>query len=173
MRAALALGSNLTSHFGAPAANLQEALHRLRGLGQVTKISSFFDTAPVGYTDQPRFLNAAAILETDLRPVELLRGLLAIEASMGRLRTADTPPKGPRIIDLDLLLYEDEQGHSLILQDADLVLPHPEMHRRAFVLGPLAEVAPEMIHPIQCLTALELLGRLNASESVLHDPHCL
>ncbi len=163
MRAAIALGSNLPSHFGDPSANLREALHRLTDLGTVTAASSFFDTAPIGYTDQPRFLNAAAILDTDLGPLELLRGLLRLEQTMGRRRTADMPPKGPRVIDLDLLLYEDSAGHSLILNDPDLVLPHPEMHRRAFVLEPLAEIAPTIRHPLQNRSASELLTALNAA----------
>ena len=162
MRAALALGSNLPSTFGDLAANLREALHRLRDLGEVTAISSFYDTAPVGYTDQPRFLNGAALLATDLGPLELLRGLLRIEESMGRRRRADMPPKGPRVIDLDLLLYEDSAGHSLVLNDPDLVLPHPEMHRRGFVLQPLAEIAPEMCHPVRNQSVGQLLQQVSA-----------
>ena len=148
MRAAIALGSNLSSRFGDPARNLGEALHRLRDLGEVIAVSSFHSTAPVGYTGQPRFTNAAALLETTLNPLDLLRGLLRIEQSMGRVRSADLPPKGPRIVDLDLLLYEDEHGHSLILNDPDLTLPHPELHKRGFVLAPLCEIAPGMVHPL-------------------------
>ena len=148
MRAAIALGSNLPSRFGDPAANLREALGRLNDLGTVTAVSSFHQTDPVGYTDQPRFTNAAALLETDLNPFDLMRALLAMEASMGRQRSADAPPKGPRIIDLDLLLYEDESARSLILNDPQLILPHPELHRRTFVLEPLAEIAPGMRHPV-------------------------
>ncbi len=136
MLAAIALGSNLPSHFGEPAANLREAIHRLGDLGQVSAVSTFYTTAPVGYRDQPEFTNAAALLHTELGPLELMRSLLAIEASMGRVRADDEPPKGPRIIDLDLLLYENEHGRSLILDDPDLILPHPAMHERRFVLQP-------------------------------------
>ena len=142
MTAAIALGSNLPSPFGDRAANLQEALRRLEALGRVTAVSSFHDTDPVGYEDQPRFLNAAALLETKLSPIDLLRGLLAIEHTMGRDRE-NAPPKGPRVIDLDLLLFGD-----VVLQTPELTLPHPGMHERRFVLAPLAEVAPEMEHPV-------------------------
>ena len=148
MLAAIALGSNLPSRFGDPTANLHEALHRLQDLGKLTAVSSFHETEPVGYRNQPRFTNAAALLETDLNPLDLLRALLAIEQSMGRQRATDTPSKGPRIVDLDLLLYEDNHGHSLILNDPDLTLPHPELHNRKFVLAPLAEIAPNLEHPL-------------------------
>ena len=141
MTAAIALGSNLPSYFGDRAANLQEALRQLQTLGQVTAVSSFHDTDPVGYEDQPRFLNAAALLETELPPLDLLHALLAIEHAMGRDRST-APPKGPRIIDLDLLLYGN-----VILQTPELTLPHPAMHERLFVLAPLAEIAPKMLHP--------------------------
>ena len=131
MIAAIALGSNLSSHLGDRAANLHEALRQLKALGQVTAVSSFHDTDPVGYEDQPRFLNAAALLETEFPPLDLLHALLAIEHSMGRDRST-APPKGPRIIDLDLLLYND-----LIVQTPELTLPHPSLHERRFVLAPL------------------------------------
>lgn len=157
MLAAIALGSNLSSTYGDPAENLREAVHRLRDLGQVTAVSSFFETDPVGYTDQPRFTNAAAVLDTELGPLDLLGRLLEIERSMGRLRGTDVPAKGPRIIDLDVLLYDDGYGHSLILDDPDLQLPHPEMHRRRFVLEPLAEIAPEMVHPVLKQRVIDLL----------------
>jgi 2-amino-4-hydroxy-6-hydroxymethyldihydropteridine diphosphokinase len=159
MLAAIALGSNLPSRFGSPAANLREALRRLADLGHVTAVSSFHETDPVGYADQPRFLNAAALLETALSPLDLLRRLLAIEQAMGRIRAADTPPKGPRIIDLDLLLYQTAEG-SLILNDPDLTLPHPALHQRRFVLAPLAEIAPNMQHPIEHRSIGELLQQL-------------
>jgi len=141
MTAAIALGSNLPSEFGDREANLREALRRLAALGRVTAASSFHDTEPVGYTEQPRFLNAAALIETELWPLELLRGLLEIERAMGRDRES-APAKGPRVIDLDLLLYDDME-----LETPELTLPHPAMHERAFVLGPLAEIAPDWVHP--------------------------
>lgn len=157
MFAALALGSNLSSRFGDPSANLREALHRLGDLGEVVAVSNFRETEPVGYRDQPCFVNAAALLRTQLDPLSLMRALLAIEHGMGRDRSADLPPKGPRVIDLDLLLYEDDAGHSLVLDDPALVLPHPAMHERRFVLEPLAEIAPGMLHPVLQGTIADLL----------------
>ncbi len=152
--AAIALGSNLTSPFGDPAANLHEAIRRLGTLGDITAVSTFYATDPVGYLDQPRFLNAAALLETSLPPLDLLHNLLAIEHAMGRDRN-NAPPKGPRIIDLDLLLYGN-----IIMQSAELTLPHPAMHQRAFVLAPLAEIAPSMRHSTLHRTIAELLNQL-------------
>jgi len=156
MTAAIALGSNLSSRFGAPADNLREAIHRLDDLGTVTAVSRFHETDPVGYANQPNFLNAAALLETQISPLDLLRGLLAIEHSMGRDR-ASSPPKGPRVIDLDLLLYG-----SLVLDAPTLTLPHPSLHERRFVLVPLAELAPEWKHPTLELSIQQLLQALPA-----------
>ena len=150
--AAIALGSNLASRFGDPAANLDEAVRRLAGLGRVAAVSRFRSTAPVGFLDQPDFLNGAALLETALGPLELLRALLAIEVAMGRDRSASAPDKGPRIIDLDLLLYGD-----VVLAGPELTVPHPAMHERPFVLEPLAEIAPSWMHPVLQRTTLELL----------------
>jgi 2-amino-4-hydroxy-6-hydroxymethyldihydropteridine diphosphokinase len=157
--AAIALGSNLTSAFGGPAANLHEALRRMGPLGSVTAVSSFHVTEPVGYVDQPQFVNAAALLETSLAPLDLLRGLLAIEHAMGRDRTT-VPAKGPRVIDLDLLLYGD-----LVMQSEELTLPHPAMHERAFVLEPLAEIAPERVHPGLGTTVAEMLSSYTRAKS--------
>lgn len=152
--AAIALGSNLASSFGDREANLNEALRRLAILGEVKAVSIFRDTEPIDFLDQPRFLNAAALLETTLDPEALMRGLLAIEREMGRERDG-LPTKGPRIIDLDLLLY-DNTIHST----ADLTVPHPAMHERRFVLEPLNEIAPNMVHPVLKLTVSELLHHL-------------
>jgi 2-amino-4-hydroxy-6-hydroxymethyldihydropteridine diphosphokinase len=155
MLAAIALGSNLNSRFGAPTDNLMEALRRLEDLGHVTAVSRFHETDPVGYTDQPKFVNAAAVLETEVLPRDLLRGLLAIEHSMGRDRAA-TPPKGPRVIDLDLLLYGE-----VVLDDVVLTLPHPALHERRFVLAPLAEIAPGWQHPTLHRSVQQLLQVLD------------
>lgn len=152
--AAIALGSNLPSTFGDLEANLRRALTELSGLGRVLAVSSHLQTDPVGYTDQPRFVNAAAVLQTNLEPSALLHALLAIERRMGRDRSA-VVPKGPRIIDLDLILFDD-----VVLETPGLTLPHPEMHRRRFVLEPLAEISPTWLHPILQLTVAELLAQL-------------
>ena len=163
--AAIALGSNLHSSVsgvgGDRAANLREAVRRLGALGEVRAVSSFCDTAPVGLVAQPRFLNAAALLETAMEPVDLLRGMLEVERAMGRVRGV---AKGPRVIDLDLLLYGDRVDAS-----EELVLPHPEMERRAFVLEPLAEIAPGMVHPVLRMTVSEMLAQLrgDAKEAAL------
>ena len=167
MIAAIALGSNLPSRWGTAAETLNEAVHRLAALGDVVAISRSYQTDPVGFREQPRFTNAAALIRTTLGPLELMRGLLAVEQGMGRVRAADTPPKGPRVIDLDLLLYEGEHGHSLILSDRDLTLPHPAMHERAFVLEPLHEIAPEMMHPVLNRSVAELWTALSRESKFL------
>ena len=150
--AAIALGSNLASVWGDREANLREAVKRVAKLGTVRGVSSFHDTEPVGFTEQPNFLNGAMLLETKLEPVELMRALLAIERAMGRDR-ASVPGKGPRVIDLDLLLMDD-----VILQTDELTLPHPAMAERRFVLGPLAEIAPAMVDPVSGRTVWEMLA---------------
>jgi 2-amino-4-hydroxy-6-hydroxymethyldihydropteridine diphosphokinase len=154
--AAIALGSNLASEFGEPAANLREAVRRTAELGHVRAVSRFIETEPVGYTDQPNFQNAALLLDTDLEPLELMRGLLAIEREMGRDR-ALAPPKGPRIIDLDLLLLDD-----VVVASPEVTLPHPAMAERRFVLQPLAEIAPRFVDPLSGRTVAELLSLLDA-----------
>ena len=149
--AAIALGSNLDSGFGDREANLREAVRRIGSLGEVTAVSSFYDTEPEGFLDQPRFLNGALLLETELEPVALMRGLLGVERAMGRMRGGrereGAVAKGPRVIDLDLLLYREGEG-GVVMETEELTLPHPEMQERWFVLAPLAEIAPEWEHPV-------------------------
>lgn len=163
--AAIGLGANLPSQAGAPAETVAAAIDRLEAYGRVTARSGLYRTAPVGYIDQPAFVNAAVLLETELQPVPLLEALLGIERSFGRDRAAG-PPKGPRTLDLDLLLYDD-----LVLDDPALTLPHPAMHERRFVLAPLAEIAAEWRHPVLDRTIAELLAELRPDLSPGGDPH--
>ena len=125
----IGLGSNLPSIAGSPKTTLIAAVERLGSIGTVTAQSSFYETEPVGNTYQPRFLNAAVAIQTVLKPIEVLDQLLAIEREFGRDRS-QTPAKGPRTLDLDLLLMGD-----CVLSDDRLTLPHPEMAMRRFVLG--------------------------------------
>ncbi len=158
--AAIALGSNLESRFGNREANLSEAVRRIGGLGEVRVVSSFYDTEPVGFLEQPRFLNGALVLVTRLKPVALMRELLLVERAMGRERVGAVA-KGPRVIDLDLLLYGD-----VVLATEELTLPHPEMHDRRFVLEPLAEIAPEWMHPVLGVTVGTLLERIRGDREL-------
>ncbi len=158
--AAIALGSNLDSRFGDREANLREAVRRVGGLGEVRAVSSFFDTEPVGFLEQPRFLNGALVLETELEPVALMRELLGVERAMGREREGAVA-KGPRVIDLDLLLYGD-----VVMETEELTLPHPEMQDRRFVLEPLAEIAPDWVHPVLRVTVLAMLERVAADRGL-------
>jgi 2-amino-4-hydroxy-6-hydroxymethyldihydropteridine diphosphokinase len=137
-RAYVGLGSNL----GDREASIHAALDRLRATPgiEIVAVSSFRETEPVGYLAQPRFVNAAAAVETELTPRELLDALLAVERSLGRTR--EGPRYGPRTIDLDLLLYGDES-----LREPGLAVPHPRLHERAFALTPLAELDPALVVP--------------------------
>jgi 2-amino-4-hydroxy-6-hydroxymethyldihydropteridine diphosphokinase len=138
-RAYVALGSNL----GDRDATLRAAVARLAEAPgtMVTAVSSLVDTAPVGYTEQPRFLNGVAALETVLTARQLLDLLLRIEAELGRDR-ASVPAQGPRTLDLDLLLYGNAE-----IDEPGLRVPHPRLHERAFVLEPLAELDPGLEVP--------------------------
>jgi 2-amino-4-hydroxy-6-hydroxymethyldihydropteridine diphosphokinase len=161
--AAIGIGANLPSTVGAPAKTIAAAIERLAECGRVTAHSALYRTAPVGYVDQPAFVNAAVLLETELAPLPLLDALLGIERSFGRDRAAG-PPKGPRTLDLDLLLYKRgrlcEPADDLVVDEPGLTLPHPAMHQRRFVLAPLGEIAPEWRHPVLRRTIAELLAGL-------------
>lgn len=154
----LSLGSNV----GDRAAHLRDAQARLATLGRVVAVSSFYETEPLEFTAQPWFLNCALALETDLAPQELMKGILRIEEKMGRRRLQK---KGPRSIDIDILLVADA-----IMESKTLTLPHPAMDQRRFVLQPMAEIAPEATHPVLKKTVRELLDALPAGQAVARLP---
>jgi len=147
-RAYLSLGSNL----GDRAANLEAAIERLGEPGTVVARSALYETEPVEMEQQPWFLNCVVAIETELMPKQFLARILGIEQKMGRRRTE---PKGPRTIDIDILLF----GGSIV-DTATLTIPHPAMHQRRFVLEPLAEIAPELRHPALKKTVREMLDAL-------------
>lgn len=150
----IGLGANLPSLAGAPDRTIEAAITDLGAAGRVRSRSSLYRTEPVGYEQQPPFVNAAALLETDLDPEALLDRLLAVERSYGRDRARGVA-NGPRTLDLDLLLVDDR-----VVQSPRLTLPHPELARRRFVLAPLAEIAPGLRHPVLGWTIRELLAEL-------------
>jgi 2-amino-4-hydroxy-6-hydroxymethyldihydropteridine diphosphokinase len=146
----IALGSNL----GDREKILTTATDRLGRLGRVVARSSLYETEPVGYRDQPAFLNAVLGLETKLEPLPLLHALLSIERELGRDRSQGVH-NGPRTLDLDLLLVGDA-----IVAGKELTLPHPALSQRRFVLAPLAEIAPQLRHPQLKQTMADLLAYL-------------
>ncbi|HEV2105211.1 MAG TPA: 2-amino-4-hydroxy-6-hydroxymethyldihydropteridine diphosphokinase [Candidatus Eisenbacteria bacterium] len=158
MKAYIGLGANLGDREGTLRAAL-EALARLPD-STLVRASSMYDTEPVGVEDQPNFLNAVAQLDTLLTARQLLWNLLLIEKRLGRVRTQRW---GPRVLDLDLLLYGD-----LVVEEDDLRVPHPELTRRSFVLVPLVELDPLLVHPATGETLVQHLTRLGARPPVKH-----
>lgn len=150
----LSLGSNV----GDRVANLRAAIERLTGAGTVKATSGLYETEPVGFRDQPWFLNCVVALETGSTPRDLLAQALAIEEAMGRQRTR---PKGPRAIDIDILLFGDR-----VIDEPGLKIPHPAMHQRRFVLAPLVEIAAGVFHPAIKKTARQLLAGLPTGQAV-------
>jgi len=143
----LSLGSNI----GDRAANISRALDAMRQCGvRITRESSLYETEPVEFRDQDWFLNSVVEAETELPPLELMNAALAVERSLGRERRV---PKGPRLIDIDILLYGDSVVHT-----PDIDIPHPRMAARRFVLVPFAEIAPNALHPVLNKTLAELLN---------------
>lgn len=147
----LALGSNI----GDRLENIKNAIHYLEEKITILKVSTIIETEPYGVLDQPKFLNCVLKGNTNLKPQELLSFVLGIEEKMGRKRTIKW---GPRNIDIDILFYE-----SLIIENENLKIPHPELHKRAFVLIPLCEIAPDFIHPVFNKTMMNLKNELTKS----------
>jgi 2-amino-4-hydroxy-6-hydroxymethyldihydropteridine diphosphokinase len=155
-KAYIGLGSNL----GNRRANVEAALDCLNHPGEtrVLRVSKLTETDPVGGPPQPRFLNGVAEIETELAPEALLEKLLAIEEKLGRVRREKW---GPRVIDLDLLFYDDR-----VIDSPELKLPHPLIVQRTFVLQPLAELAPDLVHPETGKTIREHLKLLESKSSI-------
>ena len=148
----IALGTNL----GDRLANLRSAIESFAPELRVTRESTIYETPPWGFTDQPAFLNMVIEAETNLDPRALLVYLKKKEDELGRVKNFRN---GPRLIDLDILFYDD-----LIMNEENLIIPHPRLHQRAFVLMPLADIAPELEHPLLEKTIIELLQDVDTSE---------
>ena len=151
----LGLGSNL----GDRLENFRAGLEVLSRHIQVTRVSSIYETEPWGHRDQPLFLNGVCAGLTTLSPVDLLSALKEAEGELGR---EPSFPGGPRIFDADLLLYGD-----IVVKEPGLEVPHPRMRERAFVLTPLAEIVPHLVHPLERVTVGELLERVSGREGVV------
>jgi 2-amino-4-hydroxy-6-hydroxymethyldihydropteridine diphosphokinase len=157
-KAYISAGSNL----GDRQANLEFAVQSLKKIGAVENVSSCFETEPVGFLDQPWFLNSAIELETQFKPFQLLHYCQGIEASCGRMRTF---PNAPRTLDLDILLYGD-----VTTNEAGLIIPHPRLSERRFVLEPLAQIAPDLIHPVLHKSIRDLLTICTDTSEVRRQP---
>ena len=151
----LGLGSNM----GEKQENLLRALDYISQRFRIEKKSSMYDTEPVGNANQPRFFNMVCSISTGLSPASLLGMLKGIESKMGRL---PGPPNSPRPIDIDILLYGDE-----VVNTPEIKIPHPRLSERAFVLIPLAEIAPDLVHPVLKQSIKDLLRLIHGTQGVL------
>lgn len=150
----LGLGSNLGDRQG----NIATALELISKFARVVRTSSLYETEPVGFLDQPRFLNAVCEIKTRIPPVQLLVLLKGIEVNLGRTISFRN---APRTVDIDVLLYDDIE-----LTTRELVIPHPRLAERAFVLAPLAELSPTLVHPTLKKTAAQLLEEVAGKDGV-------
>lgn len=152
-RAYLSIGSNLGDRIN----YLKKALEKLKQNNiQIIKSSNIIETEPYGYKEQGKFLNMAVEIDSELEPFELMKLISKIESELGRIRTKRW---GPRVIDIDIIFY-----NSLIINEPDLKIPHPDMQNRFFVLKPLQEIAPDFVHPVLKKTITELLENLNSED---------
>ncbi len=154
MKVYLGLGSNL----GDRKANLKKALQLLGERLQIEQVSSFYETEPVGHAEQPMFFNAVCRAETELGPLQLLSLIKGIEATLGRVPGF---ANSPRSIDVDILFYGD-----LVVETTELTIPHPRIKERAFVLIPLLEIAPQLVHPVSGESISDLAARVPGKEDV-------
>lgn len=149
------LGTNL----GDKEQNLRDAVQKIgEQIGKVVSLSAFYVTAPWGFTSENSFLNAAACVETELSPLDVLQKTQAIERELGRMKKSINGAYSDRLIDIDLLLYDDLVLSVTSPTGAELNLPHPLMTERDFVMKPLAEIAPELVHPVLGKTMRELIS---------------
>jgi len=151
----LALGSNL----GNRAENIRRAVRALESFGRIRETSFLYENPPAYVREQGAFLNAACAIETSLSPLDLLDAVKSVERDLGRMPTF---VNGPRLIDVDIVMYEN-----VSMRHETLTLPHPRMHERDFVLQPLADLNPSLMHPLLSKTVLELLSSLNSGDRSL------
>jgi len=154
----LSLGSNLRDRY----TNLETAIQYLHPGIRLIKRSSIYETPPWGYEDQPPFLNMAVVGQTEYSPKKLLKFIKSIEREMGRMASFRY---GPRLIDMDILFFDE-----IIYESKDLIIPHPRIAERAFVLVPLAEIAPDLVHPQLDQTIKDLLRVLDTGEIHKFEP---
>ncbi|MCK5392485.1 MAG: 2-amino-4-hydroxy-6-hydroxymethyldihydropteridine diphosphokinase [Deltaproteobacteria bacterium] len=154
-RVFIGIGSNLGDAIG----NCKMALDEIGNFAEIVRISSLYETEPVGNEDQPNFINCAAEIRTDISPHELLTHLNRIEEKLGRVRGEKW---GPRTIDLDIIFYDD-----LVMRENNLIIPHPRAHLRRFVLEPICEIDPDFIHSELKISVLELLKNLPDKKKVI------
>lgn len=158
----IGLGANLPGTYKSPRLALEHACKTIKTQGvAITAASPVYVTSPVPASEQPDFCNAVIAVETALSPRQLLRLLQRIEEDMGRVRSA---PNAERVIDLDLIAYDDK-----IINETEMIVPHPRMHERAFVLHPLNDIAPGWVHPVTKKTIADLIRAVSPDQKIRAD----